>query len=305
LKAVVVEIKDGYAALLQNDGRVVKMKNRNFTIGDVIYVKEKTIWRKGRVSAVVAAVAMFMMLLGGGTWAYATPYYTVSLDVNPSIMMDVNFFERVIGFEATNEDAKDILAGLSLKNKNIEEAITQAVARIEDGGYLVEGGTIVIASAAKNEDKAERIAAKLEKAAEKEIENKNINATVDARGIGYQSVQDAKDWDLTPGKYNIITNVLGQTVDERNVDKYKEMTVKQLMETYKEKGVKGIEDKKLRDSEQSEGKGPKDEDVRTNNEKVKGTTAPEPVQLKAELEVDEGDGAGQNNGQEKNKKHKE
>jgi len=236
MKAVVVEIKDGYAALLRDDGSVVKMKNRNFTIGDVVNMKEKTMRRKSRFSAMMAVAAMLVVIMGAGVCAYATPYYYVSLDVNPSILMQVNLFERVIGMEAANEDAAAVLEGLNLNNRNIEDAISEAVARIAEAGYFgEEGANILISSTAKNNDKAERLAGKLKGAVEDEIAENGVKAEVAAGAMGYDMVQEAKELGITPGKLNIITNLLGEEVGD-NINE----SIKDLMARYTAtKGAEG------------------------------------------------------------------
>ena len=230
MKAVVVEIKDRYAALLQDDGNVVKMKSKNFSIGDVINIEEKTMPKKSRFTAIALAVAVvLMMLMGTGVWTYATPYYYVSLDVNPSVLMNVNRFERVIGISAMNEDAVAVLEGLNLKNKGINYAISEAVSSIVEAGYLTEeGGNIVIASAAKNDDKSERLANKLKVTVEKQIDENGLKAEVAAGAMGYSMVQEAKDLGITPGKLNIINNLLGEEATQENID----TPVKDLMSRF-------------------------------------------------------------------------
>ena len=66
MKGTVVEIENEFAALLQKDGTFVKTRNNNLKIGDVVNMKEATINKKRKFSTIAAAVAMFVMLVGGG-----------------------------------------------------------------------------------------------------------------------------------------------------------------------------------------------------------------------------------------------
>lgn len=237
MKAVVVEIKDGYAVMLQDDGSFIKLEDRKFTIGDVVNMEEKKMPGRGRFKGMLATAVIFFMLMGGGAWAYFTPYYYVSLDVNPSVNMIANYFERVIGVEAVNEDAIAVLEGLDLKNKKVEEAIVEAVDSITEEGYLSEGnGEILIASIAKNNDKAERLAGKLKGAVEEDIEENGVQAEISAGALGYEMVQAAKALDITPGKYNIITNLLGEEVTEENMNE----SIRDLMARYTETKGNGV-----------------------------------------------------------------
>jgi hypothetical protein len=229
MKAVVMEVKDGYAALLQDDGSVVKLKNRNFMIGDVVSMKEKPMRRKGRFTAMVAAAAMFVMLMGAGVLAYVTPTYFVSVDVNPSVLMEVNLFERVIGIQA-NESATEVLEGVNLKNQDIQNAISLTVAAIAQAGYFdEEGGEMLIAAAAKNRGKAEQLAERLGERARVETEEHGVRPEVATRVLGRDMVDAARALvpEITPGKYNIIVNLLGK--DDEDIAEYAEMSIKELM----------------------------------------------------------------------------
>jgi hypothetical protein len=256
MKAVALEIKDGYAALLQEDGTVIRMKNRNYKIGDVINMRESRMSRNKGFSIFVAAAAMFIMLAGSGAWVYGNPAYFVSLDVNPSVMMEVNLLDRVIGMETMNEDAKILLEGLDLKNTNIEDAISEIVARLADAGYLdAEGGNIVVSTLAKNSEKAERLAVEFEEAVEEEIVENDVKAEIASEALGYEMVQEAKELGITPGKLNIITNLLGEEVNDTNVNE----SIRDLMFRFTAK-------KKDQNREQNQEAGDDDEADEDNGE---------------------------------------
>lgn len=238
MKATVLEIKDGFVALLQEDGTIVKTRNRNYKIGEVVKMKENRARKRVKISAIAAAAAVLVMLMGVGIYAYATPSYYVSVDVNPGITMEVNMFENVIGMEAANEEAEEVLAGLNLKNKDIEDAMSQTIERIAEMGYLDgEDGNILIATTSKNEEKSERLAGKLKNAAEDKIAENGVKAEVSAGAIGYDMVQAAKEIEgMTPGKYNIIVNLLGKDANE-----YSAIPIKDIMNEYT--ALKGTEGK--------------------------------------------------------------
>ena len=236
MKAVVMEIRDNDVVLLCDDGSFTRARNRSYMIGDVIDM------RKGatRIRFVAAAAAAaVVVLLAFGVFAYTTPYYYVSMDVNPGVMMTVNRFNRVIAMEPANEDAEAIVAGIEWKNQNIEEVVKTTALEIEDNGYFEDGGEILLASAGKNADKTVMLAEELDIAVE-ELELEEVE--VDSEAVGYEMVQSAKALSMTPGKYNLITKHLGITVDESNVEEYKNVSVRDLMKQYTDtKGVQGKE----------------------------------------------------------------
>lgn len=203
-------------------------------------MKEKAIKTKRRYSAMVVAGVMGATLLGAGAKVYASPAYIVSLDVNPGVELEVNMFDRVIGVE-TNEDAAALLEGTDLENMDIEDAISETVDYIAEAGYLDgEDGEIYIAASSENDEAAaEELADELEAAAEAALEENDVEAEVTAQGIGYQMVQASRSlgYYITPGKYNIITRVMGE---EAVTEDLAGMEVKDLMAKIKD-ARKGIE----------------------------------------------------------------
>ena len=129
MKAVVVEIKNGSAAVLSDDGCIISIKNNGYEIGQIIRVKKPGFVLPGKIAAFTAAAAAFVVL-SAGSWAYASPYTYISIDVNPSVEFTVNRFNRVLSAEAVNEDAEEIFRQVSLdelRNKPIEEAIINTI----------------------------------------------------------------------------------------------------------------------------------------------------------------------------------
>lgn len=226
MKAVVIEKSGNRVTLLQNDGRFVSRPDRDYAIGDEIMIRELSIQKK---LSVAAAAAALVIVLGLGVFAYVTPSYYVSVDVNPGMLLGVNRFERVINAEAMNEDAVRILDRLRWENKSVEDAVTEAITIIDEEGYLDQEGEILITAAGKNEEKAAEMAAELGNA----VNELNLKeAHVSAEALGYEDVQTAKNLGMTPGKYNLITKHLGETVNESNIEEYNQTSVKDLMSEF-------------------------------------------------------------------------
>jgi hypothetical protein len=181
----------------------------------------------------MAAAAMFAVLLGSGVYTYGIADYYVSVDVNPGIMLEVNRFDRVIGVEAVNEDAVEVLNELDIDNRNITEAVTLTVDRIAELGYFEEeGGEILISALSKENEDAEETAEELEEAVQEEIEEEQLNTSVTSKVVGYEMVQAAKEIEgMTPGKYNIIVNLLG--IAPEHVIDYKDTSIKEIMKEVK------------------------------------------------------------------------
>lgn len=70
---------------------------------------------------VLAASLIFTFALG--YWAYFIPVSAISIDVNPSIEIEINRLDRVIEVYAFNEDGQQIIDDIKVKNMNYIDAV--------------------------------------------------------------------------------------------------------------------------------------------------------------------------------------
>ena len=75
-----------------------------------------------------AMACLLVMLLGwGGHRLYFTPTSTVSIDVNPSVELYVNRFDRVVGMQGFNDDGDALAGSLEVTHMGVEEAVEQVL----------------------------------------------------------------------------------------------------------------------------------------------------------------------------------
>lgn len=192
MKAVIVDIKDNVAAMLSEDGRVSKVKNKNYAIGQEIVLRNKNKYLKLAASAAAA-----LMLFATPAWAYLTPYSYVSLDVNPSFEFSINRFDRVLEVKAINDDGEAVVEKISvaeLKNKEINEAVKNVLSELKTQGYIVEGkeGGVVVATSSKSKEKTDALSESLKISIEEEVKiksDKNIEHTSNEEIIKAEKVE--------------------------------------------------------------------------------------------------------------------
>ena len=73
------------------------------------------------------ALACLMIALGGMGGLYFTPTSVISIDVNPSLELSVNRFDRVVGVTSYNEDGRALVQELTLTHQNYAEAVEQVL----------------------------------------------------------------------------------------------------------------------------------------------------------------------------------
>lgn len=76
-----------------------------------------------------ATCICFLFTLIGGYWIYFTPTAQISIDINPSIEMNINRFDQVISVNDFNEDGRELSETLNVKYKSYTDAIEQILSQ--------------------------------------------------------------------------------------------------------------------------------------------------------------------------------
>ncbi len=243
MKSIIVEINDGFAAVLSDDGCITKVKNNNYAIGQVIdlNINNTNNYKTKKLLACVASVAILVLGFGASTWAYASPYSYVSLDVNPSIEYIVNRFDRVLNVKAINDDGEEILNNIELKNlenKTIQKALSKTLEQIAEQGYFngdVEGG-IVITTSGQNTQKSEDLALELQESIENELVEHGDDVEVEVISVGLDRVEEANKLGVTPGKLNLFEKLKASAAEPNSIilEDWINKPVKEIMSAIKE-----------------------------------------------------------------------
>lgn len=150
MKAVVLEIKEKWAAVLCEDGVIRKVKKGNFKVGDSFDFEaenHKKVVSIGslRRNMVGSAAALFLIVAGvAGTYSYnnvlACSY--VSLDINPSIEYTLNRQDKVVAVKGLNNDGQEIVDELlSVRKVTLKEALQETKQLLTQKNYLKSGSS--------------------------------------------------------------------------------------------------------------------------------------------------------------------
>lgn len=111
--------------------------------------------RRMRVFAAVAA-CLIAAFVGVGGYAYAMkPVACVGVDINPSIELSINRFDRVVDARALSEDAQAVLDAADVQGKPYAEAAAALAAACES--YLGEGVVVEVGVSCSDEERCTEI----------------------------------------------------------------------------------------------------------------------------------------------------
>jgi hypothetical protein len=163
-----------------------------------------------RFAVALASVAV-MILSGAFSYnLYFTPSAYVDVDVNPSIGLTLNRFDRVIGVEAYNDDGAAVLSGVNVRFKSYGEAGRLLLGAIIAGGYLTDDGLISVTVQADGAAESNMLA-ELERTVAASLTEHHANVQTDIYSVTDEIRDNAHAHHMTPAKYLAITEL--QAVD--------------------------------------------------------------------------------------------
>jgi hypothetical protein len=147
---IVMQLNKQHAFVMTNTGEFLKLRlsknppqlGEEYT-GEVL--KESPFYKY----ALTAATLAFLVFFSSTAYAYYTPVSSVVVDINPSIRLDLNRWNRIIKSTPLNEDGKKVLSELKVQNKSLNDGLDSIVVQAKkdnfiDSTYTEDGKTITI-----------------------------------------------------------------------------------------------------------------------------------------------------------------
>lgn len=115
------------------------------------YGKRRTITTKWLAAA--AACLALLLSAGIGYSAYLTPAFVISIDINPSIELGINRFDKVVSVDTYNEDGYVVMSAMDVYDLDYGDALEQILADKDMKEYIVQNQLIAITVFGRNEEK--------------------------------------------------------------------------------------------------------------------------------------------------------
>ncbi len=100
----------------------------------------------------MAVICIFILTGTGGYSVYSRPVSYISIDVNPSIELAVNRFDRVVSATGYNADGEDILQHVSLENISYLQAIDRLLQDAYYSRFLNRDSPLVVTVVSEHSD---------------------------------------------------------------------------------------------------------------------------------------------------------
>ncbi len=118
--------------------------------------------RRRRFLGALAASTACALLVAGGVKSFFTSVSVISIDVNPSVELGVNRFDRVVSAEGMNDDGSRLIGKLDVRFENYTAAVDEVLRALQ----LPEDEMISITVIGGDEDKNSRMLMEVQSCAE-------------------------------------------------------------------------------------------------------------------------------------------
>ncbi len=178
--------------------------------------KQKIRKKKTLYKSIISIAAIFVFVFTAAiSFNMVKQYNTVDslicLDINPSIVLEVNKSEKVLSAQAKNKDAKKVLEGLNLKGENLSNAVDSVLNAVVKHGYIDKKSNSVLVSVDnKDSKKGEELQRKLSQKVSKTLQKDGVEGAVLSQSLDKtpETKKLADEYGISEGKTQLINEIL-------------------------------------------------------------------------------------------------
>lgn len=141
---IVMEINDSNIGILTPSGEFayVKRNSKSVTMGELYSEEIFNDTKKKSINVkrlfLMAASFLLLVFLSSGVFLYNQPVSAITIDINPSVELYVNRWNKIIKVVPLNDDGKNLVNELSIKNLDISNGIEKIYEKCKSENYITE-----------------------------------------------------------------------------------------------------------------------------------------------------------------------
>ena len=225
-KGIVIDSTGKWTVVLTPEGEFLKIPSRPdhlegkevlFTGSAAVTTRRNKGWTKNMfrgLSALAACILLFLVIspFFGTSQAYAA----VTIDINPSLELEVDEEAIVIQVNSFNEAGQKLLGEIEWKDKPLQIVTVAVIEKAETMGYMNEQEQVIITTTYLREEGKENITKLIE-----DTVNTDQNLTFVLVEGNKQWHEEAKEQKIPPGSYIVEKKVAqeGIQLKEKNIKK--------------------------------------------------------------------------------------
>lgn len=198
---IVMEITEGCAVVLSSGGDFASYPaHSSWRVGDVVRLRQTK--RSFRPLYALAACFALVAALGGGGWKlWFTESALVSIDVNPSIELSLNRFDRVIAASARNAEAVAVLGEVSPQGMVYDEALSAIIGAENAAGYFTLDANVVVTVYAEDAGRQNALLENVTRSTDSALQENHDGTDAEYHAVDAATVKGAHGCGVTAGKF--------------------------------------------------------------------------------------------------------
>ena len=202
MKGIIIEKSNDNSVILLSDGSIKKIKSTfELEIGSVVNVNDTISSSDFYIRKLVSMAASVLLVasIGIGVYAWKNPVQYISIDINPSLELSVNCFQRIISINSLNDDGWKLVETVSLKAQTYESGINRIINSAKNLGYINGEGDVLISISSEDEKLNERTQITI---------REKVTDNIEVMTFDTEEHNTSLKKGLSPGKNNIIEKVI-------------------------------------------------------------------------------------------------
>jgi len=166
---------------------------------------------KTNVLVMTFASLIFIFLLSGYIYLEKKEVSYVSIDINPSIVLSANRFDRVIKVEGLNSDAKKVLQNIDVKNEKLNVAVNKIVDEATRHGFLdpkVEDNAVLVTTYCNDIQKREELQNDIHNSLRNNLMNRGIKSLIIDQELTEEDIKMANEYHVSQGKILFVKKAI-------------------------------------------------------------------------------------------------
>jgi len=175
------------------------------------------------IFSIVGLVLLVGIVLGGFYFKKLNKVVSIiTMDINPSIAISLNYKNEVVKVEGLNEDGKKLLKEENFKGDDLEDVVEDITEIVIEKGYITEEDNHILINV-EGKDIEEKVVTLINK----EFKEENVECNVIMQEINEQAKENAEKYGITDSKASYIESVIKENT-ELTFEELKDKTISEI-----------------------------------------------------------------------------
>lgn len=163
------------------------------------------------IPSITAICLIFLFFIGN--YLINTPYSYVSIDINPSIILTTNRFDKVIAVKGLNEDAELLLKNINVKNMKINDANNLILKKAIELEYIkenIDDNAILVTVYCNNESKRNKMQKSINNDLNEYFNGKGIKSLIINQVLTAEDINIMNEYGVSQGKVLFVKKAIAE-----------------------------------------------------------------------------------------------